>query len=210
MYKVCRHIQPNGCCCDAPALKGMPYCYHHDRIHRAYLRQRSAPKNKLELPVLEDRRSILEALSHVIGALAASRLDGANAGRLIYGLQVAAQYAPQFTSSRPSYDPVESVTLTSDGDELAPAQFECKDEEDCQTCPYYDECDRKIVADDDEDDEEEEDSENSGDDSDSEDDEDDDDDESTEQLVADAKRLQSVRDAYESGDALPLARLISE
>ncbi len=233
MYKVCRHIQPDGSRCQAAALRDMPYCYHHNRIHRALLRQRSAPKNKLELPVLEDRRSIMEALSQIIGALAAGRLDGANAGRLIYGLQVAAQYGPAFCTSRPSYHPVESVTLTSDGDELAPAKFECDEEEDCQTCPYYDECNRKIVAGDDEDDDEDEDDDfddddedeggpkDSGDDSDDADDDEgdnDDDgeedkgdyDESTEQLVADVKRLESVRDAFESGDVLPLVRLISE
>lgn len=203
MYKVCRHIQPDGSRCKAAALKDKPYCYHHDRIHRALLRQRSAPKNKLELPFLEDRSSILEALSQIISALARGRLDGANAGRLIYGLQVAAQYAPQFTTSKPSWDPVESVTLTSDGDELAPAQFECEDEEDCQTCPYYDECDRKAVIGDDEDDDE-------GDDDDDDDGDDDENNESTEQLISDAKRLESVREALESGDVLPLARLISE
>lgn len=207
MYKVCRHIQPDGCCCEAPALKGLPYCYHHDRVNRARLRQRSAPKNKLELPVLEDRRSILEALSHVISALAA--------GRLIYGLQVAAQYAPH-SAALCSYGQVQSVTLITEGDELGTAKFKCDEEEDCQACPYYDECDRKAVTDDEDDDSDKDDEEDgnpkdSSDDSDDEDDDgDDDDSETTQQLIADVEHLQSVRDAFESGDVLPLVRLISE
>ena len=139
MYKECRHILPDGARCHAAALKGMPYCYHHDRIHRAFLRQRSAPKAKLELPALEDRSSIQMALSQVIGALAAGRIDGTNAGRLIYGLQVAAQFAPVSPRS-PSSEQIESITRTSDGDELAPESIKCFKDDDCDTCPYRDEC----------------------------------------------------------------------
>jgi hypothetical protein len=150
MYKECRHILPDGSRCHAAALKDMPYCYHHDRIHRALLRQRSS-KAKLDLPALEDRASILMALSQVIGALADGRIDGTNAGRLIYGLQVASQFAP--TSPRfPSSNQVESIARTSDGDELAPVKIKCFESDECKTCPYYDECDGEVVGEQDEDD----------------------------------------------------------
>jgi hypothetical protein len=139
MYKECRHILPDGSRCHAAALKDMSYCYHHDRIHRALLRQRSSSKAQLDLPALEDRGSILTALSQVIGALANGRIDGTSAGRVIYALQVAAQFAPAFPKS-PAGDPVESITRTSDGDELAPVFIVCEQGDKCSDCPYADEC----------------------------------------------------------------------
>ncbi len=150
MYKECRHIFPDGSRCHAAALKDMPYCYHHDRIHRALLCQRSS-KAKLDLPAFEDRGSILIALSQVICALADGRLDGTKAGRVIYALQVAAQFAPM-SPRFPSSIQVESVARTSDGDELAPVKIKCFESDECKTCPYYDECDGEVVGEQDEDD----------------------------------------------------------
>ncbi len=146
-----------------PHSKNMPYCYPHDRIHRALLRQRSSPKAKLDLPALEDRGSIQMALSQVIGALAAGRIDATKAGRVIYALQVAAQFAPSFPRS-PSSDQVDSITRTSDGDELAPEEIKCFDGDERETCHYRDECegeesgeaDDDADGDEDADDEEEE------------------------------------------------------
>jgi hypothetical protein len=96
------------------------------------------------------------ALSQVIGALADGRIDGTKAGRVIYALQVAAQFAPSSPRS-PASDPVESITLTSDGDELAPEEIKCFQSDDCDTCPYRDECDGEESDEDDEDDDGEED-----------------------------------------------------
>jgi hypothetical protein len=237
MYKECRHILPQGSRCHAVALKDSPYCYHHDRIHRALLRQRSAPKDKLELPILEDRRSVQIALSQVIGALAAGRIDGANAGRLIYGLQVAAQHAPVFVGS-PIGEQVGSVIRTDDGDELAPENIKCFKGDNCATCPFLDECggDREYrdahKDEQDDDDDEDDDEDNAGeaagsddkakavDEEDEEDGEDDDDDEdendddpnnaTTEELVAEAKYLESVSNALKVGDMRQAARLLGE
>ena len=139
MYKKCRHILPDGARCQVAALKDLPYCYHHDRVHRALLRQKSSSKAKLDLPALEDRGSILMALSQVIGALADGRIDGTKAGRVIYALQVAAQFAPNFPRSSSSGQ-VESVTRSSDGDDLAPEEIKCFKDDDCDTCPYREEC----------------------------------------------------------------------
>ncbi len=152
MYKKCRHILPDGARCQAAALTDLPYCYQHNRIHRALLRQRSSSKAKLDLPALEDRGSILMALSQVIGALADGRIDGTKAGRVIYALQVAAQFAPSFPRS-PSSDPVESITITSDGDELAPEEIKCFQSDDCQTCPYREDCPDPDEEDEDDEDE---------------------------------------------------------
>ncbi len=78
MYKLCRHIMPDGARCEAPALKGMPYCYHHERLHRAGFKHKPGKKT-LELPPLENRTSVMMALSDVLAALAAGRIASTTA-----------------------------------------------------------------------------------------------------------------------------------
>lgn len=154
MYRECRHILPNGTRCHAAALEKMPYCYYHDRLHRSLNGQKTAEKSKkktLELRPLEDRASILMALSEVICGLAAGRVDSSDAGRLIYGLQVAGQYAERNAHSAPD-NAVESLTCSEDGHELAPEQFHCFESDDCDDCPYRGECDGKEVDEDNDDD----------------------------------------------------------
>ncbi len=50
-------------------------------------------------------------------------------------------------------DTVQSAEQDSQGNELAPGQYVCKDKDDCNTCPYSDAYPRSIPAGDDEDDE---------------------------------------------------------
>ena len=119
MIPACRHIKSNGARCRAHALSDRPYCYHHDRLHRVFNKQKSTKKNSLVLHPLEDRSSILMALSDVICGLASGRVDSRNAGRLIYGLQVAGQFAPDSSCPNPD-DAVESLTITKTGDETCP------------------------------------------------------------------------------------------
>ena len=137
MYKLCRHIMPDGARCEAPALKGMPYCYHHDRLHRTTSRQ-AHRKKTIELPPLENRTSVLMALSDVLGALAAGRIDSNRAGRLIYGFQVAAQFAPSGRTA--AFNPVKSLTRTRSGDDLAPELWVCTQDDDCASCPTLESC----------------------------------------------------------------------
>ncbi len=151
MYKECRHIKPDGAKCEAAALKDMPYCYYHDRLHRSGSRQKPSSKGGIELQPLEDRSSIQLAISRVICALADGRLDTARAGQLLYGFQVAAQFASVIPKSAAG-DSVDSLTRTSDGDELAPVKIKCFESDECKTCPYYDECDGEVVGEQDEDD----------------------------------------------------------
>lgn len=70
----------------------------------------------LRLPAAKDRASIQLALSEVIQALAANRLDLRRAGRLLYGLQTA--------SADPSNIHVQSddISYTGEGIPLAPLQ----------------------------------------------------------------------------------------
>jgi hypothetical protein len=164
MWRECRHIKATGSKCDAPALKGMPYCYFHRRLHQAIHRQKPSSAAFFDLPPLEDRASVQIALSHVVRALANGSMDPQRAGRMIYALQVNLQFAHN-NSSYADSDSVESLTHGKDGDDLAPEEFNCSKSDDCQTCPYYDECDHEVIGakNDDGDDDEEDDEHETGD-----------------------------------------------
>jgi hypothetical protein len=98
MYNECRHIFTSGKKCQSPALKDQSFCYFHSNT-----RKRPAPKDEAyepyiapqdtahNLPPLEDADAIQLALSDVVLALAANRIDPRRARILIYGLQVASQ-----------------------------------------------------------------------------------------------------------------------
>ena len=227
MFRECRHIKAGGSKCEAPALKGMPYCYFHHRLHHAIHQKKSSSGASFDLPPMEDRASIQIALSHVVRALATGSMDPHRAGRMIYALQVNLQFAHS-TSHFAESDSVESLTHTKDGDDLAPEEYVCDEDDDCQTCPYYDECDRKIIPgdedenDDSHDDKADRDSDESDEDPGAEDDEADDDQEedddddglanrTTEELIGDLKYLQAIERSIESKTQPPDPRsLISD
>src|SRR5215475_4357196 len=96
MYNECRHIFTSGKKCQSPALRDQPFCYFHSNT-----RKKPTPANQpydpytdpketiLALTQLEDADAIQLALSEVVLALAANRIDPRRARILIYGLQVA-------------------------------------------------------------------------------------------------------------------------
>ena len=98
MYNECRHIFTSGRKCQSPALKAEDFCYFHHKSRR-----RPLPQNQpyepytepteiaLNLSPLEDADAIQLAISDVVLALAANRIDTRRARILIYGLQVASQ-----------------------------------------------------------------------------------------------------------------------
>ena len=138
MIRCCRHIMSDGTRCESPALAGQPFCYQHDRLHHAG-RTKSRRKNQLTLRPLEDRRTVLMALSDVICGLAAGKIDPNTAARLIYGLQVASQVVAHFPLLVLG-KPVESVDFTKTGDEMAPAVLLCTEDDHCESCPRAADC----------------------------------------------------------------------
>ena len=156
-YMICRHIKSSGRKCDAPAMRGLPYCYFHMKLHRRLHHQPSATAADstpgklddaaLDLPVMEDLTAVRLALTQVIQDLGAKRLDYHRAGRLLYGIQIASQLV-----ERPKYeynhDSVQNVTTGDDGDELGPADYECGNEDSCSKCPFATEgqCNRWVYV----------------------------------------------------------------
>ena len=98
MYNECRHIFTSGKKCQSPALTDQNFCYFHSNTRKrptpantpyeAYIPPQDTAHN---LSPLEDADAIQLAISDVVLALAANRIDPRRARILLYGLQVASQ-----------------------------------------------------------------------------------------------------------------------
>jgi len=138
MYKLCRHIKTNGQRCKSPALSGSAYCYFHARVH-TMAKAKSTVCDDVDLPVLEDSASIQVAISQIMAGLLSSRLDARHTGLLLYALQIASQNIDRKTFHSDS-EIVRSMTVTEEGDELAPEKEKCESS-DCASCHRRDTCD---------------------------------------------------------------------
>ena len=138
MYKLCRHIKTNGQRCKFPALSGSAYCYFHSRVH-TMAKAKSSIWDDVNLPMLEDSASIQVAISQIMAGFLSSRLDARHTGLLLYALQIASQNIDR-TSYRMNSDSVQSMTVTGEGDELAPEKEICEPG-DCASCNRRETCD---------------------------------------------------------------------
>jgi hypothetical protein len=154
MHTICRHIKTNGRKCGTPALQGMPYCYFHNRMHNLARAPKPTPEEPVTLPVLEDSSAIQFALTQVIQGLTSKNLDPRSAGLCLYALRIATQHV-QRNQILFADEVVQSVTQSPEGDELAPQIHVCLDDEDCDDCPEFDNCEL-VVRDEDEDEDEDE------------------------------------------------------
>ena len=98
MYNECRHIFTSGKKCQSPALTDQSFCYFHSNTRKRPARKNEAyepyipPQDTAHnLSPLEDADAIQLAISDVVLALAANRIDPRRARILLYGLQVASQ-----------------------------------------------------------------------------------------------------------------------
>jgi hypothetical protein len=142
MFMTCRHIKINGLRCESPALKSGQFCYYHFKIHsvgdEAHLKF-----GPLQLPAPEDPAAIQLSVARINDALLSGRIDLRKAGTLFNGLRIAAH----FIDRKQFFDAAETVQSTeqaADGAELAPLDYVCDDDEDCNDCLYSDLCPRCI------------------------------------------------------------------
>jgi hypothetical protein len=128
MYIECRHIFPNGKKCESPALRKQDFCFfHHNKRNRQSSSKRSGQPSTVthHLPQLEDGDAIGLALSDVVLALAANRIDPRRAQILIYGLQVASTHFKQLSLGHNSRS-VREAYQHPDGS-LVGVQLQCYD-----------------------------------------------------------------------------------
>lgn len=159
MYMECRHIKANGCKCGAVALRGMPYCYYHMRLHRSAHSIKSVKRDApIDIPPVEDCTAVQLALSQVLQDLGAKRIDPRRAGQILYGLQIASQIVDHRTKFISADEYVQNPTTDAEGDELGPEKFVCDDEDiDCDDCPFVDRCPNSASEEEEEADDEEDD-----------------------------------------------------
>jgi hypothetical protein len=147
---ICRHVRYNGIRCGSPALRQNHFCYYHHTFHTKheplnpaidpalleregltadtirhpviaeYTGYKPATPVMLNLPTLEDRDSVLLAISMVVTALGEYRIQPGHANSILFGLQLAlanlARYQPNDTSAA---TPVTEIELHSDGRSIA-------------------------------------------------------------------------------------------
>ena len=89
MYRTCRHTMPTGRACQSPAMRDSAFCYFHSRRPQ-YPYRRTPTKKEFKFSALDNDKSISNSISDVLNSLLASRIDARKAGRLLYGLQIAA------------------------------------------------------------------------------------------------------------------------
>ena len=92
----------------------------------------------IKLPMLEDSASIQVAISQIAAGLLSSRLDARRTGLLLYALQIASQNIDRDSFCEDS-ETVHSMTVTGEGDELAPEEEVCEPG-DCASCNRRDTC----------------------------------------------------------------------
>jgi hypothetical protein len=147
MYMACRHIKPNGIRCKSPALSGHAFCYFHAKFHA---RSKTSVMDDIKIPFPEDLSAIQLSISRICDALLSSRIDTKRAAQVLWAMQIAAQTVPR--KWMPSPSSVQSVTRTSEGDDLAPELRVCNANDDCEGCPYAETCPNYDPGDDDDDD----------------------------------------------------------
>jgi hypothetical protein len=99
---------------------------------------KNSDSEQIKLPMLEDSASIQVAITQITTALLSSRIDERRAGLLLYALQIASQNITR-SSSREAPEMVHSMTVTGEGDELAPEKEFCE-KGDCASCNRRETC----------------------------------------------------------------------
>jgi len=126
MLKGCRHIMPNGLLCKSPALRDRSYCYFHQNLHATLRdsREKKREDDTIQFASIEDAAGIQIALTQVVDAMNAYRINRRHGGTLIYGLHLASSLARQRAAFDYS-DTVRNVCHDSDGSLMA-AEDPCK------------------------------------------------------------------------------------
>src|SRR5579884_361572 len=111
----CQHVKVNGVRCGSPAMKRNALCYFH---HHQLAKQQ---EDDLSIPLLEDANSVQLAISKVVRAILAGKLDPRTAGLALYGLQTAAINLPNT-----DFEPTGREPVISDDLEV-PSDSDCND-----------------------------------------------------------------------------------
>jgi hypothetical protein len=121
----CRHIKPSGVQCSAYRVWKEDYCFfhlHHRRPAPPVVKNTEAPlpQGPVPIPLLEDMTSVQITVTHVLSALAASKIDSRTAMAYISGLRLAARNIA--SNKLDPYSTVEAFLQYENGDLLGPLE----------------------------------------------------------------------------------------
>jgi hypothetical protein len=90
-YPTCRHTKTDGLLCQSPASGTSAYCHFHKRLGRNRLSTVGSGPALREhvLYPLRDAHSIRQALSMVLSGLMSGQIPTAQAGKMLFALQIA-------------------------------------------------------------------------------------------------------------------------
>ena len=99
----CQHIKTNGTQCGSPALRDGKFCYHHQecRPERVTVKGADGKSSEILVPVFEDAHSIQAMVRQVVMLMLEDKIDGKKAGRVLYGLQIAAANLKHMEAEKP-------------------------------------------------------------------------------------------------------------
>ncbi len=125
MAMRCRHIKTSGVQCSAYRVWKEDYCFfhlHHRRPSVPVIKQAEAPEQHgpFPIPLLEDMTSVQVAVTSVLSALAANKIDARTATAYISGLRLAARNI--LSGKLDPYSTVEAFVQYENGDLLGPLE----------------------------------------------------------------------------------------
>ncbi len=92
-YPLCRYTKTNGLLCQSPAIGPSAYCHFHKKLGRtqvSYVGSGPGLTENLLYP-LRNAQSVQQALSMVLSGLMSGRLPTAQAGKMLYALEIASK-----------------------------------------------------------------------------------------------------------------------
>jgi len=103
MIQTCHHVMPSGLHCQAPAMRGFAFCYHHAN-RNTHTRKSSAAEINIQLPATLDGSGAVQVIHQVLNALASNQISPRRASMLLYGLQMAISHPQQSAPTSPEFD----------------------------------------------------------------------------------------------------------
>jgi coenzyme F420-reducing hydrogenase alpha subunit len=94
MIAECRHVMPSGLHCQAIAMRGTVFCYHHARTQAPA----RAKEVCIEIPDRLDSKGALFVIQQIVTALGCGAISARRAGVLLHGVQMASGKATEALS----------------------------------------------------------------------------------------------------------------
>jgi hypothetical protein len=109
-YPLCQHVMISGAHCGSPAVKGQPYCHHHQSLRRLLPKRFVAWDNFVNddvhgtrfipMPLLEDALSIQTAYMQIIHGVLSGQMQMPHARIALAAVRAAARNLPWVKAER--------------------------------------------------------------------------------------------------------------